>query len=56
MNKITRPRTSKKIVIMILIVTLFNFVMPKPSQANILSDVFTDILVDIPDVLNSFSV
>ena len=34
MNKITRPRTSKKIVIMILIVTLFNFVMPNFSIAD----------------------
>ena len=58
MNKITRPRTSKKIVIMILIVTLFNFVMPNFSRAEedvedggIIFKFLTPIALAIPDLL-----
>ena len=57
MNKKTKTRVSKKIVIMIIIVTLFNFVMPNFSMADDAEDggvifkYFVPIVLAIPDLL-----
>ena len=46
---INNKNQTKKIIIMVLIVLLFNFVIPTYSQAGILLNFFSNILVFFPD-------
>ena len=50
MGKIKEKKTSKKIIIMIVIVMLFNFVMPNISHASLL-DFFSGITFEISDAI-----
>lgn len=51
MNKINEKKHSKKITIMLLIVILFNFVVPNVSHAGVLLNAFSNLLLVVPDNL-----
>ena len=51
MNEINLKKPNKKIIIMLIIVMLFNFVMPNYSNAGVLIAVFARLGLIIPEAI-----